>query len=324
MTCHFCTYFDQNYLVRALTLHRSLSRHGGPFVLWALCLDDVSYETLERLSDPTLRPVRLAELETDDRELAGVRPHRTPVEYYFTLTPAWPRFLLQRQPEIDLITYVDADLLFFSSPEPLFKELGDDSVLIVGHRFPERLRHLESHGIFNVGYLSFRNDQRGRERLAEWRAQCIEWCHDRVEDGKFADQKYLDRWPSQPGVKVLEHAGGGLAPWNWMSHRIAFSGDAVFVDGKPLIFFHFHGLKILNRWLFRASEGYGEMPGPLRRRLYGAYLRQLAETSRWLRAVVPETHVASATVRQARHTFRDTLYWWRTGQLYTCVGAVRV
>jgi hypothetical protein len=32
--------------------------------------------------------------------------------------------LLERESEVDLMTYLDADLFFFADPEPLFQELG--------------------------------------------------------------------------------------------------------------------------------------------------------------------------------------------------------
>ena len=50
MTEHFCTYFDQNYLVRAVALYESMCAHfRKPFVLWALCMDDAAYDALEAL-----------------------------------------------------------------------------------------------------------------------------------------------------------------------------------------------------------------------------------------------------------------------------------
>jgi hypothetical protein len=308
-----------------LTLYRSLERHGGSFVLWVLCLDDATYETITRLALPDLRPIRLADLEDADPELRAVKTSRSVIEYYFTLSPAWPLFLLERFSDVDLITYVDSDLLFYSTPEPIFDELGEGSVLIIGHRFPEHLRHLETHGVYNVGLVSFRNDERGRARLAHWREQCLRWCYDRVEDGRFADQKYLDSWPQLPGVHVLQHKGAGLAPWNWMRYDVSLSGESRTVDGQPLIFFHFHGLKIV-RWFFQPSEGgYDPMPRKLRRKLYGGYLRELSRTQSWLRAVVPGVDIAStAQLRSVggTYTFRDILFWLRRGQLYARVGSI--
>jgi hypothetical protein len=326
MPRHYCTYFDQNYLLRGLTLHRSLDRWDPGAVLWVLCLDDESHDTLVRLDVATLRPIRLADLEAADPEVAVTRAARSRIEYYFTLTPALPRYLLARHPDIDIITYVDADLHFYASPAPIFDEMSGASVLIIGHRFPAHLRHLEIHGIYNVGFLSFRNDERGLQRLEEWRSQCIEWCFDRVEPGRFADQKYLDAWAGKPGVHVLEHPGAGLAPWNWSGFRVEPAGEGATVDGAPLIFFHFHGLKIVNRWLFQPSEtGYDVMPWGLRRHLYGGYLRAMSGARRWALSRVPGAGIArSASVRYARHTLRDTLGWLRRGHVYSRIAALRL
>ena len=81
--------------------------------------------------------------------------------------------------------------------------------------------------------------------LGWWHDRCIEWCYQRFEDGRFGDQKYLDDWPTRfEGVHVLEHPGGGLAPWNISAHRLGESEGSVLVDGQPLIFFHHHALHL--------------------------------------------------------------------------------
>ena len=195
---HFCTYFDSNFLVKGLTLYRSLIQYlHEPFTLSVLCLDDLTHRTLTKLSLPGLQPISLAEFEAGDVDLAKAKQNRSRVEYFFTCTPSLPLFLFRRNPDAEIVTYLDADLFFFSSPEPVFKEFGQGSTLIVAHGYAEHDRHLEQFGIYNVGLLSFRNDANARECLEWWRMRCLEWCYDRVEDGRFADQKYLDDWPQR-------------------------------------------------------------------------------------------------------------------------------
>ncbi len=280
---HFCTYLDRGYLLRGLALYRSLLEHlPGPFTLWVLCFDDTAYRTLSALNRPDLRPVALDDFERGDEALLRAKADRSRVEYFFTCSPSWPLYLLNRQPDIDLITYLDADLFFFSDPTPIFDELGDRSILIVAHRFPEHLRYLEIHGVYNVGLLAFRNDRHGRQCLDWWRARCLEWCYDRPEAGRYADQKYLDDWPTRfEGVVVLQHKGADLAPWNWTNYPIRVEGGRVLVDGQPLIFFHFQGVKQFNRWLTDPGvTSYGPML-PVGRWLYPRYVRALRETRQW-------------------------------------------
>jgi hypothetical protein len=286
---HFCTYFDSNYMAMGLTLYRSLMAHAAPFTLWVLCFDDAAHGILTRLGLENLRPVSLREFEEGDDALRDAKKNRSRAEYIFTCTPSWPIYLLNRFPEIDIITYLDADLWFYSSPEPIYREFGDRSVLIVGHRFPEHLRQNEVYGIYNVGLLAFRNDRVGKECLRWWRDRCLEWCYDRKEGGKFADQKYLDDWPERfPGVAVLQHKGAGLGPWNWMNYRIRILDGKTWVDGQELIFYHFQGLKILSRRIFDPGiPPYGRMPRSLRRQLYSGYVQALLDTERWVREKVP-------------------------------------
>lgn len=285
---HYCTYFDSNYLLRGLTMFRSLQEHAGDFTLWVLCCDDAAFEALQKLALPNLRAVRLSEIETFEPRLADAKANRTRVEYLWTLSPIWPLFLLENQPEIEMLTYLDADLFFFSSVTPIFKEIGANSVAMIAHRFAPRNQHMEGSGIYNVGWLSFRRDANGLACLAQWREQCLEWCYDYVEGDRYGDQKYLDKWPQEfAGVHVIGHAGAGVAPWNWQNHPIALRTNKLYVEETPLIFFHFHGLKFLTSWLYDAcfaARLYGEIPAPIRRLLFQPYLAAMQQTAKWVRA----------------------------------------
>ena len=169
---HFCTYFDRHYIVRARALYQSLARHVNLFRLYVLCMDDVTYEAVERLALPGVVPISLQAFEEGDEPLLTAKQNRGLLDYYFTCTPSLPLYILDRFPRVDVLTYLDADLFFYGNPDPIFAELGNQSVMIVGHRFPPELRSLERFGIYNVGLLSFRNDASGRECLNWWREQC--------------------------------------------------------------------------------------------------------------------------------------------------------
>jgi hypothetical protein len=237
----YCTVFDRNYAARGLALYRSLERHADEFRLFAVCMDAEAKTLLDRLDAPQLVAIGVDELEEWDPQLAEVRPSRTAVEYAWTAVPAVCRFLLEREA---LVTYLDADLFFFDSPEPLFEELGDDSILVVPHRMDPRDEAAQ--GKFNVGWVTVRRDADGMAALDWWRERCLEWCHARVERGRFGDQKYLDEWPRRfDGVRVSANVGAGLGPWNQTRHRLDAGADAsLTADGEPVVFFHYSGLTL--------------------------------------------------------------------------------
>jgi predicted O-linked N-acetylglucosamine transferase (SPINDLY family) len=282
LTHHFCTYFDVNFLSRGLALFHSLRTHCPCSFLWVLCLDEETHVALNRLRLPGLYPISLKEFEHEDAELLAFEHNRSRVEYYFTCTPSLLLYVLCQCLPFECVTYLDADLFFFSDPQPLFEEMSGGSVAIIAHRFPEKLRHLEKFGVYNVGWLSFRRDADALTCLYEWRMQCIEWCYDREENGRFADQKYLDAWPSRfPGVVVLSHPGANVAPWNLADCRMRLVGGQVLVEEQPLIFFHFHGFKFSPQTGYDFNlKAYGARVTPLLgQQVFFPYVRALTETS---------------------------------------------
>jgi hypothetical protein len=249
-------------------------------------MDDVTYNLLDRMSLDRARLIKRDEFE--DPDLLRVKPTRSVAEYCWTCTPSLPLYVLRTKPEVDLITYLDADLYFFSSPEPIFTEFGDRSILIVEHKFSPRFSELAVNGKYNVEWLTFRRDESGLAALNWWRERCIEWCYYRFEDGKLGDQKYLDDWPERfPGVHVLKHIGGGVAPWNMSSYTVRLHEGRIHIDGMPLIFFHFHKFRILTARRFsEVSPMYAESSG-LPKPIFDEYSRSLREVLKAVRRIEP-------------------------------------
>jgi hypothetical protein len=249
-------------LTRGLALYQSLKDNCQAFRLWVLCLDDDAYTALNKLSFQEVQPISLKDFEFGDERLLQAKKNRSPVEYYFTCTPSLALFILNHHLEVNLITYLDADLFFFADPAQLFAEMDGKSIAIIGHRFPARLSHLEINGIYNVGWVSFRCDENGLECLHWWRDLCLEWCYARIEGDRFADQKYLDRFPDKFGDEiVLRHKGANVAPWNIENYILDVKENNVYVDGQPLLFFHFQGFKQVISWVYDLGlYSYGVRP----------------------------------------------------------------
>jgi hypothetical protein len=281
-------------------------------------MDHTAYEILEKLHLPGVHPLSLEEFERNDELLLRAKQNRSRIEYYFTCTPSLPLYILSNWPEVDLITYLDADLFFFASPAPLFEELGDGSIAIIGHRFSQHMRHLQKFGIFNVGWLSFRRDDDAFACLYWWRERCIEWCYDREEDGRFADQKYLDDWASRfKNVVVLEHKGANLAPWNVSNYRLYHDKSGILiVDNQPLIFFHFHGLKTITNWLYDPSWIFYSVKSSaiLRKKIYAAYLKALIDANIDLLG----QHNLDSALCEVRYNLK-----WQRLEDHSIIGAIR-
>ena len=276
---HFVTLFDNNFLPMGLCLHASLIGHGRPFHLWIVCMDDLAEKNLCHLALPFVSLISLAEVE--DVRLLAVKPLRSRGEYCWTLTPFTPQFVFDRDPSVEQVTYLDADLFFFDAPHLLIDELAASTkhVLITEHAYDpryERSGRAKRSGRFCVQFITFRRTTEAAKVMHWWQERCLEWCYARVEDGKFGDQKYLDVWPELFGdeVHILRQKERTLAPWNVSYYEKLGQGRIA-----P-VFYHFHGLRLESPAKLLLYSGY--RVGEAADDLYHAYLVCLRAMLAWL------------------------------------------
>ena len=288
---HYATYFDRHYLTRGLALYQSLVAHSPPFTLWVLCLDATVESVLRRLALPGIRLLALAELEAVDRALLKARPNRTTLEYYWTTTPAYLRHLLERDASIELLAYLDADLFFYADPSPLFDELGGGSMLAMPTDWTPEAYQLGPKSRFNLGMALFRRCGETTVCLERWREQCLDWCYDRFEPGRFGDQGYLDEWPElYSGFVAGRNLGARLGPWNLANYHLTAPDGRPRVDGAPVVFFHFGRFRIVLPWLFEPCFWIRRIPmTPVAKHQFVVpYARALRRALRQARAVSDE------------------------------------
>jgi hypothetical protein len=186
----------------------------------------------------------------------------------------------KNKPTGHLSIYLDADLYFFDDPQRVIREIGDSSIAIIEHNYPWFLETLaKKYGKYNVGLLGFRNNQEGGKALDWWAGQCINWCHDYPEKGKYADQGYLNSLPKlSPNLMVLTNRAFNLAPWNTAASSVQLKRGKVFVGKNQLNFFHFHGLKKMGSFWVSSQMNYlSPLPRPIFNKIYKPYIRHLEE-----------------------------------------------
>jgi hypothetical protein len=233
---NYCTLFDSKYLYRGLAMYESLKKHSNNFHLYIFAFDTRSYNLLKKFNLALVTIISLNEFE--DEELLEVKKNRTQVEYCWTCTPSIIKYCIENF-NLESCTYLDADIYFFSDPNILVEEMGGKSILITEHRYTPKYDRTITSGVYNVQFMTFKNDTSGMKALNWWRNSCIIWCYNKVEDGKLGDQKYLDDWTFRfEGVHVLKHLGGGVAPWNVQQYKLE-------EKSFELIFYHFHDFKFL-------------------------------------------------------------------------------
>lgn len=284
----FTTFFDINYLSRGLILIKSLQKHHSNFTIYLLCLDrdTKNYFFENKIEFPQVVIIELKELEEWFPEVKVCKNNRSQIEYYFTLSPILPLYILEKY-KSSAICSLDADIKFYTSPEEIFNYLEKYSIIITPHKFSKINENLIKYGKNNVSFQVFKNDEVGLHCLRNWKEQCMNWCFDFLdeENNRFADQKYLDSWeidyPNK--VKVLENSTTGIAPWNLNNYSITKRFNSFASNGEKIIFFHFHHFKLIGEnWATNGFEIYKVKTGNEARSLYFDYWKRLKKINKEL------------------------------------------
>jgi hypothetical protein len=184
------------------------------------------------------------------------------------------------------VTYVDGDQWFFSSPEPVFKEIGAARLAVTPHGIPPAAAGVpgvtfETHrkyGFYNSGFW-YVADAGIAGEMAD---ACFEWCYSNVvpqPDGTylFGDQGHLERVAHRRGALVIQHPGVNVAPWNVHAREIEQAEDGtILAGGRPLITYHFSQFRPGVR---AANPEYAVTPEQ-ERLIYPPYLAELKRFAR--------------------------------------------
>lgn len=276
---NFCTLFDSNYIRQGLALYQSLQKHSNKFHLYIFAFDQKCEEILKKMLLKNVTIISLKEFE--DAELLKIKPTRSKGEYCWTCTSSTILYVLKNF-SADACTYLDADTYFFADPKILLDELKAKSVLITNHNYAPEYDQSQISGKYCVQFMTFKNNESALEVLNWWRNACLEWCYNRVENGKFGDQKYLDAWLEKfDCVYELQNQGGGVAPWNCTRYDFYLKNNQIYISDKinkqefPLVFYHFHSLKFLQKNILQLASKNYKLSSTIENLIYRPYLQNI-------------------------------------------------
>lgn len=260
---NFVACFDENYTVQALALIESIEKNIKDYFFFIFCMDDRSFNIINNLDNNKIKVFKFSDFE--DTNLKKIKQQRKKNEYFWTITPKLPLIIFDRFKEINQVTYLDADIFFLKSPEKIYKnfKLSNKDVLITKHNYSSQYDMSKTSGKFCVQFLII--NRKGYDIIKDWELLCNDWCYDKIEEGKYGDQKYLDYWPTNYKNRIFieNNRDAFQGPWN---------ADSTEVNNA--IVYHFHGLRKITKNFYLFNRGYN-IPTNTKIKIYDLYFNSL-------------------------------------------------
>lgn len=271
----FSTIINKDYILRGLTLYKSLEAYldNDKFIIF--CIDQESYDTLENYKSNKLLLIPTNVFE--DNVLLKLKKIRKINEFCWTLKPFCLSYIFKKFKITKWAIYLDSDSMVFN----YFTNVLDDNfdILITPHNPSNKdfLEILKDVGIYNAGFVGFKNTKNAKLALRWWSQKCKECCSGLVKKDSYADQKYLDKFPKKFN-KVNSNSSNGLnvAPWNIMDNTNTLKITEKI--NQILVFYHMQGLKIYNKYIYDLYSDNYKVNKETYIKVYKPYIRLLKQT----------------------------------------------
>jgi hypothetical protein len=182
-------------------------------------------------------------LETIDHYTAAY----SVTEFCTAVKPRFLRFLFDTH-RVPRLIYFDPDIMVFDSINDLTAALARANIALTPHfTHPSETGGVQAEiqylrlGTYNLGFIGLRDSEDTRRFLDWWDERAMSHGYDDSEHGVFTDQQWVNLVPGLfRGVRILDHPGMNVAYSNLGGRKVSLEEDRFFVNGKPLVFFHFH------------------------------------------------------------------------------------
>ena len=149
------------------------------------------------------------------------------------------------------VVYLDPDIVVFNDLQTLDNLLDQYDIIFTPHlTIPEEndrdIVYNEicslQHGIYNFGFFAVRANENGKSYAKWYRDRLLNYCKDDIPNGLFTDQRWGDMASAFfDNLYIWKDPGANVSTWNLTHRHIAKNDNTYYVNGKPMLFYHFSG-----------------------------------------------------------------------------------
>lgn len=280
MTTAAYTVCSANDLGRAKTFARSLAEHEPGIRLFIGLTDTVD----DRFVVADLSPATLIEAkELHLQELDQMSSQYSITELNCAMKSFFGDHILRTfQPE--KLLYFDTDIFIYRPLTVILEALNVSSIVVTPHiqspipadnKIP-RERNMLAAGLYNGGFMGFRNDETVKSFFQWWKGRMKDQAFINPAEGMFYDQNWLNFLPLYfDNVKIITDAGHNVAYWNLHERSLSKKGEDHYANDKPLIFFHFSGFDPYSDQISKHQDRYQKGASPVLDQLFESYRAEL-------------------------------------------------
>lgn len=177
------------------------------------------------------------------------------IELNTCVKPFYLKYFTQRYSDLSYLMYFDPDTFIFEKLLKIENELSNGKeIILTPHiltpvpldgKMPNENLFL-NFGTFNLGFIGIKNPLNNLSFFDWWGERTYEIGFDRVSEGLFVDQLWMNLTPIFfDNVVISKNYGLNMGPWNLHERYLSKNQNQNwFVNGKQeLIFYHFSNYK---------------------------------------------------------------------------------
>ncbi|MCX6318199.1 MAG: hypothetical protein NTW29_12970 [Bacteroidetes bacterium] len=238
------TVVSPNYLSFAWSVRKSFLQHNPDKSFYIGVIGSSNTYPAENKANV------LFSADLPDSCIAGMTERYNPFELSCALKPFFAHQLFLQHPHIERLIYLDGDMHVFGA----FPKLSESAITISVHRtthigyLPGEVNYsiisLNRYGVYNAGYFELQRKEEAFAFLEWWKNLLTTMAYSKPDEHLFTDQLWLNLVHSYfDDIYVNKKPGYNVGFWNLIERNITVKDGEYFVNGEPLVLFHYSKYK---------------------------------------------------------------------------------